>query len=93
MHWQFVLNSGKTERANTAPALGDGETQTTCPTLLHKKASNVIFALFSFLFFKSHHSLSNLYLKYLKLNFSFSEQYYVGDAKIKDDSKHSSNLI
>lgn len=47
LRWQFVPRSGKTERATTAPVLGDGETQTIRPTFLHKNASNVIlFALF-----------------------------------------------
>jgi len=83
LHWQFVPNSGKTERATTAPVLGDGETQTIRPTFMHKNASNLIlFALFSFLFLKPHHSLSNLCLKYRKLNSSLSEQYCIGDAMI-----------
>jgi len=92
---QLVPSSGNTERATTAPMLGDGETKTIRPTSLLKNVSNVIlFAFFPpFLFLKSHHSLSNLCLKYRKLNSSFSEQYYIGDAKIQDDSKHSSNLI
>ena len=97
LHWQFVPSSGKTERATTAPVLGDGETRTIPPTFLYKNASNVI--LFAFLppppllFLTSHHSLSNLCLKHRKLYSSFSEQYYIEDSKIQDDSKYSSNLI
>jgi len=54
LHWQFVPSSGKTERATTAPVLGDGETQTIRPTFLHKKANNVmLFQFFSFIFLKS----------------------------------------
>lgn len=48
LHWQFVPSSVKTERATTAPVLGDGETQNIRPTFSHKKSSDVI--LFTFFY-------------------------------------------